>query len=67
MEPRFAGEVMIRDIGTKIYIFKDLFSEEQMKILRGGIDTNHCIKEEYSNTNNVMTNSCNLKDFTNRN
>ena len=67
MEPRFAGEVMIRDIGTKIYIFKDLFSEEQMKILRDGIDTHHCIKEEYSHTHNVLANSCNLKDFTNRN
>ena len=45
MEPRFAGEVMIRDIGTKIYIFKDLFSEKQMKLLRDGIDTHHCIKD----------------------
>jgi|TARA_B110000091_G_scaffold180333_1_gene197134 predicted 2-oxoglutarate/Fe(II)-dependent dioxygenase YbiX len=63
---RFAGEIMIDGIGAKIYIFKNLFSERQLKMIRDGIDEHHHIKETYSNNHNVLANSCDLKDFNNR-
>jgi hypothetical protein len=64
---RFDGEIRINNVRTKIFIFRDLFSEKEMELIRDGIDTHHCVEERYDYSGNVLADSCGLRHFDNIN